>query len=258
MSDYPEPLSDIAILRQRMDAMQRELDEVQRGPKPVAPTLLFGTYAAMVAVAGKALQRAWVDMSTESVVGRRGEWVYRPGTGWVRPWITGEFVPYQGQSVPAFCLAASGGTYNVSDYPDLAAAYGVASGTFTVTNMGGRVIVGAGTVADANGTVQTFTQGTKGGEITHVMSEAELRNHFHVGTTNTANGKLYRTVYGAGSGSAANHQPGWNGSPGFDDRFDAGFAGADHTHNFQTSATGSSQPMSLMQPWQAVNVAIRF
>lgn len=232
MSDYPEPLSDIAILRQRMDAMQRELDEVQRGPKPVAPTLLFGTYAAMVAVTGKALQRAWVDMSTESVVGRRGEWVYRPGTGWVRPWITGEFVPYQGQSVPAFCLAASGASYNVSDYPDLAAAYGVSSGTFTVTNMGGRVIVGAGTVADANGTVQTFTQGTKGGEITHVLSVSEMPSHNHE----------YRFGYPAGGDGSGLAYSGTSGTT---------------TAGYGIQSRGGSQAHSLMQPWISLSVAVR-
>lgn len=94
--------------------------------------------------------------------------------------------------------------------------------------------------------------------IPHVMSQAELVSHFHVGTTNSANAKLYRTVYAAGSGSANNHQPGWSGSNGYDDRWDAGFANADHTHNFQTSATGTSSPMNQMQPYAVQPIAVRF
>lgn len=89
------------------------------------------------------------------------------------------------------------------------------------------------------------------------MTEAELRNHYHIGTTNGANPMFYRTVYAAGGGRANNHQTGWNGNYGYDDAIDANFAMAAHTHNFQTSATGSSQAMNNMQPYMVVTNAIR-
>lgn len=46
----------------------------------------------------------------------------------------------------------------------------------------GRVVVGAGSGTDTNGTVQAFTAGTTGGEYTHEQTLAELVPHTHTVT----------------------------------------------------------------------------
>lgn len=47
----------------------------------------------------------------------------------------------------------------------------------------GRVVVGAGSGTDTNGTVQAFTAGTTGGEYTHELTVAEMPSHAHTLTT---------------------------------------------------------------------------
>ena len=44
---------------------------------------------------------------------------------------------------------------------------------------GGRTIIGVGTGTDSNGLVQTFTNGSMGGEYTHKLTIAEMPSHNH-------------------------------------------------------------------------------
>ena len=44
---------------------------------------------------------------------------------------------------------------------------------------GGRTIIGVGTGTDINGLVQTFTNGSTGGEYTHKLTIAEMPSHNH-------------------------------------------------------------------------------
>lgn len=235
MSQYPDALSDLAWFRQQIEGLQAEVRELQRGPAVPQPTLLFGTYAAMVAVVGAPLQWAYVS---DGVPGRVGPWRYFPGLGWQRDWDTGEVVAYTGSVAPKWSLPASGGTYNVSDYPDLAARYGVSSGKFVVRNLGGRVLVGAGTVADANGTIRTFAQGDTGGELTHAMTVPELVSHTH------SSSSVFALVNAGGAGA-------WNWGL-FNER------GYSATTMYQSlSSNGGSQPFNVMQPYAALPLAVR-
>ena len=44
---------------------------------------------------------------------------------------------------------------------------------------GGRTIIGAGTGTDSNGLVQTFSNGSTGGEYTHTLNISEMPSHTH-------------------------------------------------------------------------------
>lgn len=44
---------------------------------------------------------------------------------------------------------------------------------------GGRTIIGVGTGTDVNGLVQTFTNGSTGGEYAHKLTIAEMPSHNH-------------------------------------------------------------------------------
>ena len=44
---------------------------------------------------------------------------------------------------------------------------------------GGRTIIGVGTGTDINGLVQTFTNGSMGGEYTHTLNISEMPSHTH-------------------------------------------------------------------------------
>ena len=44
---------------------------------------------------------------------------------------------------------------------------------------GGRTIIGVGTGTDINGLVQTFTNGSTGGEYTHTLNISEMPSHTH-------------------------------------------------------------------------------
>lgn len=244
MSSYPDVANDFTWLRDRVLALESEVREARRGPRG-RQTLVFDSYAAMVAVVGAPLQWAYVS---DGVPGRVGPWRYFPGLGWQRDWDTGEVVAYTGSVAPKWSLPASGGTYNVSDYPDLAARYGVSSGKFVVRNLGGRVLVGAGTVADANGTIRTFAQGDTGGELTHVLSVPELPAHSH-GVNDP--GHLHSM-----------NQGGYNGTG----NWSAVGAGNQYPNNALVNAnvtgisiqpTGSNVAHNNLQPFSAMPLAIR-
>ena len=59
----------------------------------------------------------------------------------------------------------------------------VSPGSFiggTWTQIGGRTLVGAGTVTDENNLSQTFTLGAAKGELKHKLTVTELAKHRHV------------------------------------------------------------------------------
>lgn len=232
MSQYPEAMSDLGWFRQQIEDLQSQLREVQRGPAVPQPVLQFASRAARDAVAGKPMQ--WAYVSGDSAPGNNGPFQYFPGTGWKRPHgaETGSLVQMSGSTLPAYSLPFTGGTYNVTDYPDLAAYYGIGSGTFTLFNSGGRALIGSGTVADANSTIRTFTVGEKGGELTHIMSVAEMPSHTHLTRVNTA------ATFGTSGGGYSYPSIGsYTADP--------------------TASTGGNQAHSLMQPWAALPFAVR-
>lgn len=249
MSQYPEAMSDLAWFRQQIEDLQSQLREVQRGPAVPQPVLQFGSRSARDAVVGKPLQMAWV--SGDSAPGNNGPFQYFPGTGWKRPIgaETGSLVQMGAAGLPDRTLPFTGGTYNVSDYPDLAAYLGVGSGTFTLFNSGGRALIGTGTVADANNTIQTFTVGTKGGELTHTLSVAELAYHEPSIVTNAYAPSVFSSTPSSPTAPA-------QGTEGIVLNAYWAYSGSQVARKI--IGTGGNQPHSVMQPYGAFPIAIRF
>ena len=54
----------------------------------------------------------------------------------------------------------------------------------------GRTLIGEGTGTDSNGLVQTFTNGSMGGEYTHKLTVAEMPSHSHDVYANSFAGNL--------------------------------------------------------------------
>lgn len=93
--------------------------------------------------------------------------------------MIGYIMPYMTESPPANVLACDGSTYLREDYPALyevlASVFIVDSDHFTVPDLRGRVVVGAG-----NGSgLSSRSVGASFGEETHQLSESELASHAH-------------------------------------------------------------------------------
>jgi microcystin-dependent protein len=97
--------------------------------------------------------------------------VITPEVGFIRPYITTD--------PPDNTIPCDGGTYNREDYPLLYAVidavFIIDADTFTVPDLTGRVLVGAGVA----GTGTTFSLGDTGGEETHELTTAEIPAHSH-------------------------------------------------------------------------------
>lgn len=90
---------------------------------------------------------------------------------------TGSIVMWPTAAAPVNWLFLDGATYSQSTYPDLAAVFGVVSGTFTLPDMRDRFAAGASTIAALSNNAGTFAPNT-----------ANATAHDH--TTNIAHGHL--------------------------------------------------------------------
>lgn len=138
---------------------------------------------------------------------------------------------YAGVTVPAGWLKCDGATYNKADYPNLAAALGYVTTTFTVPNLKGRVIVGI----DSTQT-EFDTRLETGGAKTHTLAASEMPSHTH----NTDAGLV--NAYGAGTSTPA----AWGSSIGF--AFNTAYA---------TSSTGGGGAHNNLQPYMAMDFIIK-
>jgi len=93
--------------------------------------------------------------------------------------LIGTLFPLITDVIPDGALECDGATYNRVDYPNLYAAlaspYIVDADTFTVPDLRGRTIIGAG----AGAGLSTYASGDTGGEESHVLTTAELAAHSH-------------------------------------------------------------------------------
>jgi microcystin-dependent protein len=96
----------------------------------------------------------------------------------------------------------------------------------------GRTVVGVN--AGGNG-LSVRAVGALFGAENHALTADELPPHTHAGSTGSGKAMRYRTVGALGTASAANHVAGWAGTDIFVDREDAGYALAQHTHDFVTN-----------------------
>jgi len=96
--------------------------------------------------------------------------IITPEVGFIKPYIT--------TSPPDNTIPCDGGTYNREDYPILYAVldsvFIIDADTFTVPDLTGQVLIGAGTVG-----ARTFSLGGTGGEYDHQLSVSELASHTH-------------------------------------------------------------------------------
>jgi microcystin-dependent protein len=132
---------------------------------------------------------------------------------------TGSIVMWATATAPTNWLFLDGSTYSQATYPDLAAVFGVTTGTFTLPDMRDRFAAGAATVAALSNNAGTFAPNT-----------ANATAHDH--TTNIAHGH-------ADTIAVSTH--------------------ADHTHNVDPASTASGAPsatFNLAYSGGATNVSI--
>lgn len=93
--------------------------------------------------------------------------------------MIGMIFPYVTESPPANVLACDGSEYLRVDYPELFSVldsvFIVDSDHFTVPDLRGRTVIGAG---DGSG-LSSRSAGDIGGEETHQLTESELASHVH-------------------------------------------------------------------------------
>lgn len=162
-------------------------------------------------------------------------------------------------------LFLQGQTLNRADYPALwawaqasgsvvAGGYGAGNGTttFTVPNMQGRVLMGAGTLG-----TDTYALGALTGVARHTLTTGEMPSHNHTpfnGSMSSAGGHNQHNQdfrnFNNGSGA--------NGVASFYTAFDAGVDKGSHTHAFslEISNTGGGGAHENRQPSLAVNFAV--
>lgn len=96
--------------------------------------------------------------------------IISPEVGFIKPYIT--------TSPPDNTIPCDGGTYAREDYPLLYAVldsvFIVDADNFSVPNLQGLVLIGAGSVG-----LRTFTLGDNGGEYEHQLTTSELAYHSH-------------------------------------------------------------------------------
>lgn len=159
--------------------------------------------------------------------------------------MIGSIFPYVTTLPPAHCLVCDGATYDRVDYPELYAkldgAFIVDADTFTVPDLRGHTVIGAG---DGGADFTNRTVGERGGEEAHQLSETELASHTHTDTghshTYTPPGSTFLFVApGEAPGALVNLLPGLTGSA---------------AANIQN--TGSDAPHNNMQPFVALNYCV--
>lgn len=108
----------------------------------------------------------------------------------------GSIVMYGGVTVPTGFLLCDGSVKAATDYPELYVALGSTfdtggegTGNFRLPDLRGRFPIGTGTGAGLTDRVL----GDKGGEETHVLTEGELAQHYHL--INSPNGPFDEEQY---------------------------------------------------------------
>lgn len=223
------------------------------------------------------------------------KWFKDNGTGWDEFTLggapasvpTATILAYGASTPPAGYLACDGSAVDRTTYANLFAVIGTAHGagngtsTFNVPDLRGRAAVGAGT-----GTGLTNRAlGSKFGEETHQLSEAELAAHGHsiainlagahghslsIGSAQVAaTGNSLAIVSGGGSGgmpvsggldgvAAVTVSGGtWTGTVGSHSHSGSIGAVGDHSHAGSIGSTGNGQAHNNVQPSTAVAYIIK-
>lgn len=162
---------------------------------------------------------------------------------------SGSLLQYAGVGTPAGgpWLPCNGATYSKSQYPTLAAALGVASGTFAVPNFSGRF---------ARGTDGMHAVGDTGGADTVTLTVGQLPAHMHgiddPGHTHTVTDPGHSHALGntATGGGATAGSIGTTDSTGVSV---TGITNATAHTGISTEDTGSGDPVSIDPPFYTVS-----
>lgn len=158
--------------------------------------------------------------------------------------MTGAIFPYASVDLPGHSLACDGATYLRVDYPALYAAldpaFIVDADHFVTPDLRSRVPVGV----DPTGT-PPFNVGDIGGEVSHVLTVAELANHSHIDSGHShSESSTIPTAITIGPGAPA---PSAVGAPGVTGSGSASIQPA-----------GSDNPHNNLQPYIALRYAIMY
>lgn len=141
--------------------------------------------------------------------------------------------------------------FNASDGTNPATLLGF--GTW-VSFGAGRVPIGVGTFQDSRGEVRTFAAGDEGGAYQHLLVEAEMPDHTHTGSTDTAGSHTHSvSVF---TGEATGGDVPWVNHNTSNSSVITSGAG-DHTHSLTIDSTGGDTPHNNMQPYIAVYIWLR-
>jgi len=114
--------------------------------------------------------------------------IITPEVGFIKPYIT--------TNPPDNTIPCDGGTYARADYPllysVLDSVFIIDANNFTVPDLTGQVIIGAGVVGS-----HTFNLGDTGGEYEHTLTTAEISSHSHTASAPTVIDPSHSHVEGA-------------------------------------------------------------
>lgn len=170
--------------------------------------------------------------------------------------VSGLVFPYAGSVVPAGWLLCDGSAVSRAKYAALFAAIGTTwgvgdgSSTFNLPDLRGRSLLGAGTGSG----LTARTLGAKGGEETHVLTEAELAAHSHGGVTggeSATHTHPQAPQTAVTTSSTVGLSPTVTNQAAFSAAFSTGTESNGHTHT--VASDGSNTGHNNMPPWAAVN-----
>lgn len=163
--------------------------------------------------------------------------------------------------VPAGWLLCDGRELNSSDYPSLFGVIGSSWGgsiskgglpgittKFNLPDLRGVFLRGVDSDRGLDPDKDSRTATHSGGNTKNNVGSYEednFRSHNHWGNTEYGNAKSYRLVYNRGKNTANNHQTGYDGNEGYEDRTDADWSNADHTHNIKWDGGNETRPKNV-------------
>jgi|GEM_PF-643314 len=167
----------------------------------------------------------------------------------------GTIVQYAGATAPTGWLICNGTSVSTTTYAALYAVigytYGGSGSTFSLPNLVGKVAVGKSISSPFD------TLGNTGGEITHLLTAAEMPSHTH---TQNQHGHAIHNGYGGPNGIGASAESGSDDNNwSFQDRmFASQFAFvADYT-TATNQNTGGGQAHNNLQPYLVLNYIIKY
>lgn len=164
---------------------------------------------------------------------------------------------FAGNFAPKGYMFCDGSILQIQQNPALYSILGTTYGgdgntTFALPDLRGRFPIGAGQGEGRS----TYVQGATGGVEKVTLTTENLAPHTHMVTdtisieincnTNTANTDIPENAYMAPATSEVYNDSGWNSK----------MAASNANINLQTSMVGAGSPVSLMNPYLAINYII--